>query len=137
MAKKVVKKVRTFQNPLDFNPKSPLNFEPVSEEPSLTVPDGSLTVRELLYSFTTGTVPNIAKIPNYDFSPEETDIDFSEINPFSLPDADISDIFAYADELRSIRDRIASDISAKKKESGEEEQSEGSAATEGAASEQQ
>lgn len=44
---------------------SHMAYEPVSKEPSLTVPDEALSIREILLNFTRGTLPPIQKQPQY------------------------------------------------------------------------
>lgn len=54
---------------------------------SMTVPDQSYTVRELLQKFTSGGMPDVAKVPQY-----EEDPDFDDIDPTRLPDFDLADL---------------------------------------------
>lgn len=70
--------------------------------PSLTVPDQSYSIREILEKFSRGIDPYLTKLPSYD----EDDIDVEDdVTPDRLPDHDLSDLdlaAAYVDEVAQI-----------------------------------
>jgi hypothetical protein len=84
-----------------------LEFDPndfkgeVIDEKSETIPGQALSVSEVLYKFTNGTLGNIALPIHYDFD-DETEVDddvFDSFDPTLSPDFDLSDAEAY---LRTI-----------------------------------
>lgn len=76
------------------------NYEPQPEyyeentQPSLTVPDQSYTIKELLMRFTSGGMPDIAKTGTY-----EDDPSFEDIDPTRLGDFDLADLTELQIEL--------------------------------------
>lgn len=80
---------------LEFNPD---DFKgEVIDEKSETIPGQALSVSEVLYKFTNGTLGNIALPIHYDFDDEiEVDDDvFDSFDPTLSPDFDLSDAEAY------------------------------------------
>lgn len=80
-----------------------LEFDPndfkgeVIDEISETIPGQALSVSEVLYKFTNGTLGNIALPIHYDFD-DEVDVDddvFDSFDPTLSPDFDLSDAEAY------------------------------------------
>ena len=80
-----------------------LEFDPndfkgeVIDEKSETIPGQALSVSEVLYKFTNGTLGNIALPIHYDFD-NETEVDddvFDSFDPTQSPDFDLSDAEAY------------------------------------------
>lgn len=68
-------------------------FEPVSEKPSLSVPDQSLTITQVLNRFQAGTLPAISKNPQYDYDEttrKEAD-NLDVISPFRRQNYDLAD----------------------------------------------
>lgn len=105
-----------------------LEFDPVDfkgeviDEKSETIPGQALSVSEVLYKFTNGTLGNIALPIHYDFDDEvEVDDDvFDSFDPTQSPDFDLSDAEAY---LRMIEQKkeLKSEIN-KAKPGDDEEQ---------------
>jgi hypothetical protein len=89
---------------LEFNPD---DFKgEVIDEKSETIPGQALSVSEVLYKFTNGTLGNIALPIHYDFD-DETEVDddvFDSFDPTQSPDFDLSDAEAY---LRMIEEKKA------------------------------
>jgi len=57
-----------------------------NNEPSLTVPDQSYTIKELLMRFTSGGMPAIAKTGTYEEDPTFEDLDPTRLGDFDLAD---------------------------------------------------
>lgn len=89
---------------LEFNPN---DFKgEVIDEKSETIPGQALSVSEVLYKFTNGTLGNIALPIHYDFDDEvEVNDDvFDSFDPTQSPDFDLSDAEAY---MRIIEEKKA------------------------------
>ena len=76
-----------------------LNFQPTEDEvrvvpypPSLTIPDQSLTIREIIDRFSRGQDLNVMHSVYYDG--EEGEVDFDHIDPTLDPAYDLSDVTA-------------------------------------------
>lgn len=84
--------------------KHPFNYSPdedfvgnvmITTEPSVTVPDMSLTVNDILQRHVRGTLNDIEKTPYYD-----DDIDIDADDPTIAPGFDIFAAYDYLDELK-------------------------------------
>lgn len=76
-----------------FSKSHEQSFEKVSKLPSLTVPDQSLTISQVLTKFASGTLPNISKQPQYDYdetSDKKLD-NMDNISPFRTQNYDLAD----------------------------------------------
>jgi hypothetical protein len=85
-----------FLTPYLFDVSAPVCAEPAQTEPSMTVPDQSLTVAEILDRYTRGIAPPCAHTPIYD---DRDDLGFDDVNPVDRPDFDLSDIDANRRQL--------------------------------------
>lgn len=63
------------------------SYEKVSEKPSLTAPDMSYTVRQLLERFTTGIAPEVQRNGVYDENANHDNYDVTRDGDFDLADA--------------------------------------------------
>lgn len=81
-------KHQTFKNSWDFK-FIPGVHSKSTVGPSLTVPDQSYTIREILEKFTRGIDPYLTKLPSYDDDDITVDDD---LLPDRSPDSDLSDI---------------------------------------------
>lgn len=61
-----------------------------NEEPSITIPDESFTVKEILERFTTGMPLSLSKQPIYDSEASFDDIDETRDPAFDLADATLA-----------------------------------------------
>jgi hypothetical protein len=109
----------TFSTPYLFDPALPVCSEPVQTEPSMTVPDQSLTVSQLLDRYTRGLAPPIAHDPLYD---DREDLDFDDVNPAERPDFDLSDLTEHRLRMESLSNQVQDEIRSKSKKKKEEEQ---------------
>lgn len=76
-----------------FNKQNVEVFERVSQNPSLAVPDQSLTITQVLTRFQAGTLPALSKNPQYDYdetTSKATD-DLDNISPFRRQNYDLAD----------------------------------------------
>jgi hypothetical protein len=115
-----------FLTPYQFDPLASVCREPDYTEPSMTVPDQSLTVREILERYVRGIAPSCAYDPLYD---DREDLDFDDANPAESPDFDLSDIDSHerklqslAAELRNSKSKVKADGITKVKTEEKEEQ---------------
>lgn len=67
------------------------------DEPSLTVPDQSFTIKELLIRYTSGTMPPVYRDGYYE---EDDEIDIDNVNPMERGDFDLVDAQQLSDEIR-------------------------------------
>lgn len=68
-------------------------FETVSSKPSMTIPDQSLTISQVLNKYASGTLPNMSKKPQYDYdetTPRQSD-NLDNISPFRSQNYDLAD----------------------------------------------
>lgn len=80
---------KTQYNTQDFKE----GFEKRSKLPSLTVPDQSLTITQVLTRYSQGVLPSIAKNPQYDYD-ETTSMatdEMDNISPFRRQNYDLAD----------------------------------------------
>lgn len=80
-----------FNTSYDYDVESIVNYEIINDEPSLTVPDQSLTVREILDRFTKGIPVDIGMQDN-SLEYDGDDPSFDDVNPFLDPAFDLSDL---------------------------------------------
>ncbi|MEM3318498.1 MAG: hypothetical protein QXT80_03010 [Thermoplasmatales archaeon] len=80
----------------------------INDEVSLTVPDMSYTVRELLEKFTSGVMPAVERNPLY-----EDDPDFDNIDPSRLGDFDLVDLLEMQEEYQTRIENVNAAIAAK------------------------
>lgn len=85
-------KVKTFMNYNHEEHPGQCDFSP-----SLTVPDMSYTIRELLERFTAGTMPPIARQSYYEESP-----DIDNPDPLDNGNFDLVDAMELRDEMRQM-----------------------------------
>jgi hypothetical protein len=107
-----------FSTPYSFDPAFEVCFESVSDEPSMTVPDQSLTVSEILDRYTRGLAPPIARDPIYD---DRENLDFDDVDPVDRPDFDLSDVSEHRLRLESLSNQLKDEIRAKSKAKKEKE----------------
>lgn len=89
-----------------------------NEGPSLTEPDGALSIREILVNFTRGTLPPIQKTPQY-ASDEQVDHEFENDSQLD----DITNDPSYFDDLKNYSsDLLSSEASRDQDEPQEEEE---------------
>jgi hypothetical protein len=104
---------------LEFNPD---DFKgEVIDEKSETIPGQALSVSEVLYKFTNGTLGNIVLPIHYDLD-GETEVDddvFDSFDPTLSPDFDLSDAEAY---LRIIEEKKALKSEINKAKPGDDEE---------------
>lgn len=88
-----------------------VRHEKVSKEPSLTVPDESLSIQEILVRFTRGTLPPIEKQPRYEEDQENMEQRFNSDSQFDDMVNDPSYIDDAKSDLNSLLESQASDDS--------------------------
>lgn len=117
MSKKKLPKFKTSYNYEEFSPAGEIN-----KEPSLTVPNQSYTIQEILLRFTTGIPPAVSQ-PYY-YESDQEDIDFDSYNPanaYNIDLADVTNAIHNAEHLRNVYktrmdfDKESSNISKEKK----------------------
>lgn len=95
-----------------YKAKRQLEFIPenypgeVIDEISETIPGQALSVQEVLYKFTNGTLGNIGQPTYYDIE-DEIEIDdaiYNSYNPLLSPDFDLSDAEAYLRNQKAKKD---------------------------------
>lgn len=85
-----------------------------NNEPSMTVPDESFTIKEILEKYTRGIAPNIFRTPSY--APDE--VDFDDMTITDGNDFDVTDVEA---EYSVVNQRIeASKSKSEKPKKGEQ-----------------
>ncbi|KAA6326487.1 hypothetical protein EZS27_024412 [termite gut metagenome] len=107
------KKVRKFYSQYSLLPSHSRCCEPVSNSPSLTIPDQALSVQELLFRYTAGTLSSISKIPHY----QDGDISFDDFDPTSDPAFDLVD----AQEIKESLEAQFAALDAQKKKQLQDE----------------
>lgn len=81
----------TFVNPYIYDPEENYRYEVISDTSSLTIPDQSLTVREILDRYTRG-IPMDISMEDNDLGYDGDDPSFDDVNPFLDPAFDLSDL---------------------------------------------
>ncbi|KAA6326505.1 hypothetical protein EZS27_024394 [termite gut metagenome] len=91
----MIYKVYGFKN----KPSSNLSrsFEPVSDLPSLTVPDQAISIPDLLEKYVNGTLLPCEKTPYY----ADGDVSFDDFNPTLSPDFDLVDAQLIKEDLEA------------------------------------
>jgi len=88
-----------------FAPVDPsVDFEPVNDLPSETVPDYSYTVKDIIAQFVRGIAPPVRRDVSYPDIPDDAD-PFDFIDPTERMDFDLSD---YGDLRRDLDSRLSS-----------------------------
>lgn len=84
-------------SPRTYRPK-PSGQEDYTGQKSLTVPDETFTIREIMTKFASGTLPK--PVPYMDDVSPDDDGRFDDIDPSKLKDADLHDIELAAGQLK-------------------------------------
>lgn len=91
MARQQYNTMTLFKTPYNFDSSDEVNYEVISNEPSMTVPDQSLTVKEILERYTQG-IPMDISMQDNDLEYDGDDPSFDDVNPFLDPAFDLSDL---------------------------------------------
>lgn len=83
-------------------------FEPASKAPSMTVPDQSYTIAEILAKFTNHIPPQISK--SFYYESDQGDIDFDSFDPTNSPSFDLADFTNHVHDLRNFKDDSSNSI---------------------------
>lgn len=108
-----------FSTPYKYDPADVGCYEVLSDEPSMTVPDQSLTVRDLLERYTRGIAPACAREPLYD---DRENLDFEDVDPSERPDFDLVDVDLHRRNLEALSEKVSAEVKAAKKKKDEKEQ---------------
>lgn len=76
---------------------------------SMTIKGSAYTIKELLEKFTRGLYPSVGKDGIYEIDVDDEKVSFDDINPFTKPDADLSDIDSTRQELNELKGRLNND----------------------------
>lgn len=76
---------------------------------SMTVPDQSYSVREILQRFTTGIAPSISK--QFYYESDQGDINFDSYNPTNQGNFDLADFTNMVHDIRSVQNDSKSSVS--------------------------
>lgn len=95
-----------FRSQYNYSPDSSFAMEPVNDLPSLTQPDLSYSVKDIISRFVRGIAPPVASDVYYPEIPDDAD-PFDYIDPTQRMDFDLSD---YSSLRRDLDDRLASSV---------------------------
>lgn len=96
-----------FQTPYQFK-ITPLCMEKISDKPSLTEPDLNLSVRQILFKFTHGNLPDIQ---HDTFSDEK--VTFEDYQNYMDKDYDLADMTRDKMRLLEIREQVEEQVKQK------------------------
>lgn len=105
---------------LEYKPND-RSFEHVSGK-SETIPDQSMSVREIIKKFTQGTLPDIGKSIYYELDAGSED--FDEYDVTESPDFDLTDVENYRMNIEKIIEKNTENISTVRNDDNKDEEKE-------------